>query len=399
MFGGRRCVLSAMAALGLLLASCSSGEDGALPMYAIERTAYEDVLVVEGQTESVNSLNINCPSDVNGTIISIVESGTLVKEGEVVCEIEDVNLANNFEELTLELESAYAELEKLNASQRLEYALLEAQVKNNDAETLLAGFDSIQMQYMSLVERKTKELQLERARIERERLLKKVDATKVMQKTDVMRIEKRIEHIKRRLKIVRERKESLILRAPKEGIVVRSKRWPWGDERWTIGDDVWNGRVVLTMPDFDSIKVIIYVQETDFKRLHMGDSIMYTFDAVPGNCGWGRITKIASVGVARTAGSQVKSFEVEASIDSLLAPVEPGLSARSHIYMERIPDRIVVPTISIFDEDSLKVVYVKKGRKYEAREVKLGIGSPKMTIIDEGLETGEQIALIRPKEK
>jgi len=58
-----------------------------------------------------------------------------------------------------------------------------------------------------------------------------------------------------------------------------------------------------------------------------------------------------------------------------------------------------VPTISIFDEDSLKVVYVKKGRKYEEREVKLGIGSPKMTIIDEGLATGEQIALIRPKEK
>jgi hypothetical protein len=44
-------------------------------------------------------------------------------------------------------------------------------------------------------------------------------------------------------------------------------------------------------------------------------------------------------------------------------------------------------------------VYVKKGRKCEPREVKLGIGSPKMTIIDNGLEPGEQIALIRPKEK
>ena len=67
--------------------------------------------------------------------------------------------------------------------------------------------------------------------------------------------------------------------------------------------------------------------------------------------------------------------------------------------MEHIEDKIVVPTISVFDKDSLKVVYVKKGRKYEPREVKLGIGSPKMTIIDNGLEPGEQIALIRPKEK
>lgn len=399
MFGGKRCVLLAMATVGMLLVSCSSGEDGTLPTYAIERMAYDDVLVVEGQTESVNSLNVYCPPEVDGTIINIIESGTLVTAGDVVCEIEDANVANNFEELTLELESAYAELEKLNASQRLEAALLEAQVKNNDAETMLAGFDSLQMLYMSPVERRTKELELERARIERDRLLKKVDATKVMQKTDVMSIEKRIERIKRRLETEKERKESLVLRAPKDGIVVRAKQWPWGDKTWTIGDNVWDGRVVVTMPDFDSIKVIIYVQETDFKRLHMGDSVMYTFDAVPGNRGWGRITKMASVGMARTEGSQVKTFEVEASIDSLLAPVEPGLSAHSHIYMKHISDVIVVPTISVFDEDSLKVVYVKKGRKYEKREVKLGIGSPKMTIIDEGLKAGEQIALIKPKDK
>lgn len=399
MLGSRKYSFSVVAAVAMLVTSCSSGEDGALPAYAIERMVYEDVLVVEGQTESVNAVTISCPPDVDGTIISIVESGTLVKEGDVVCVIEDVNIANEYEELTLELESAYAELEKLNASQRLETALLDAQVRNNDAETMLAGFDSIQMVYMSPVERRTKELQLERARIERERLLKKVDATKVMQKTDVMRIEKRIQRIKRRLSTEKERKESLTLRAPKDGIAVRSKRWPWGNETWIIGDNVWDGRAVVTMPDFDSIKVVLYVQETDYKRLHMGDSVMYTFDAVPGNRGWGRITKMAAVGMARTEGSQVKTFEVEASIDSLMQPVEPGLSARCHIYMEHIEDKIVVPTISVFDKDSLKVVYVKKGRKYEPREVKLGIGSPKMTIIDNGLEPGEQIALIRPKEK
>ena len=249
MLGSRKYSLSVVAAVAMLVTSCSSGEDGALPAYAIERMVYEDVLVVEGQTESVNAVTITCPPDVDGTIISIVESGTLVKEGDVVCVIEDVNIANEYEELTLELESAYAELEKLNASQRLETALLDAQVRNNDAETMLAGFDSIQMVYMSPVERRTKELQLERARIERERLLKKVDATKVMQKTDVMRIEKRIQRIKRRLSTEKERKESLTLRAPKDGIAVRSKRWPWGNETWIIGDNVWDGRAVVTMPD------------------------------------------------------------------------------------------------------------------------------------------------------
>ena len=391
-------MLSCMAAMGLF-ASCSFGEGGALPTYVIQRRAYEDMLAIDGYTESVNSVNINCPPDVDGTIISIVETGTLVKKGDVVCVIEDVNIADSYDRLVLNLESAQAELEKLKASQQLEFALLEAQVRNNDAEAMLAGVDSLQMLYMSPTERRTKELQLERAAIERTRLLKKVEATKVMQKTDVMRIEKNIERLERRLESEREKKESLTLRSPKDGMAVRGRRWPWSDETWTIGDNVWNGRVVVTLPDFEDMKVLIYAQEAEYKRLHMGDSVMYTFDAMPENCGWGRITKIASVGQTRTEGSQVKSFEIEASVDSLLAPIEPGLSARCHIYLKHIPDTIVVPTISIFDKDSTKVVYVQQGRQYEEREVTLGTSSPKMTIIADGLHEGERIALIKPRKE
>lgn len=399
MFGGKRIVLPYVAVIGIAFASCSSGMEGKLPSYAVERRDYEDVLVMEGYTESVNSVNINCPPNVDGTIVNIVESGTYVKEGDVVCIIEDVGVANSFDRLTLDLESAYAELEKLKASQRLDSALLDAQVKNNAAEAMLAESDSLQMIYMSATERETKKLQLQRAAIERERLLKKVESTKVMQKIDLMRMEKHIAWVKRNLEAERKKMESLKIRATKDGLAVRGRRWPWSDETWNVGDNVWNGRSVVTLPDFDNMKVLLYAQETEYKRLHMGDSVMYTFDAMPENRGWGRIIKLASVGQTRTSGSQVKTFEIEASVDSLLAPIEPGLSARCHIYIKHIPDTIVVPTISVFDKDSLKVVYVQNGRKYEEREVTLGIGSPKMTIISNGLNEGEQIALIRPRKE
>lgn len=378
------------------LVSCSSGDGSKQPLYTIERCAYDDILVIEGYTEPVNSMNIHCPRHVEGTIVSIVETGTQVKKGDVICVIEDANVSNSYERWTLDLEAAYAELEKLKISQYLESVLLEAQVQNNEAEALLAEFDSIQMLYMSPAERRIKELQLERAAVERNRLLKKVEATKVIQGIDVMRIEKRIEWIKRCLEEDRKKMESLTMRAPKDGIAVRAKRRPWSDVTWTIGDNVWNGRVVLSLPDFDDMKVMIYVQETEYKRLHVGDSVMYTFDAMPDNCGWGHITKLASVGKERIEGSKVKTFEVEAAIDSLLAPVESGLSARCYIYLKHVPDTIVVPTVSIFDKDSLKVVYVNKGGRYEERAVTLGLSSPKMTIVADGLSEGERIALIQP---
>lgn len=397
MSGGCKMMLSCMTAIGLVLASCSSGMEGKLPSYAVERRAYEDVLVMEGYTESVNSVNIHCPPNVGGTIIHIIESGTYVKKGDVVCVLEDANIAESCERWERSLESAYADLEKLKASQRLDSALLDAQMRNNEAEAMLAGFDSLQMLYMSPTDKETKKLQLERAAIERTRLLKKVKSTRMMQKIDLMRSEKHIAWVKRNLDSERKKMESLTIRSPKDGLAVRGRRHPWTHDTWTIGDNVWDGRIVVTLPDFDGMKVLFYAQETEYKRLRMGDSIMYTFDAMPDNRGWGRITKLASVGKARTHGSQVKTFEIEASVDSLLAPIEPGLSAHCHIYIKHIPDTIVVPTISVFDKDSLKVVYVQNGRKYEEREVKLGIGSPKMTIIADGLREGEHISLIKPR--
>ena len=146
------------------------------------------------------------------------------------------------------------------------------------------------------------------------------------------------------------------------------------------------------------MKVLIYAQETEYKRLHEGDSITYTFDAMPGNRAWGRITKLSPVGQTRTQGSAVKTFEIEASVDSMLTPVDPGMSALCRVYLRHIPDTIVVPSISIFDKDSLKVVYVEHKGHFEERQVTLGESSPRSTIITDGLAIGERIALIKPKE-
>lgn len=393
-------ILSCVAAvMGVMIASCGRRDAGALPTYTVERTTYEDVLVLDGVVEAVNSMNIYCPADVDGTIVSIVENGTRVKKDDVVCVVEDMNVANKYDQLILDIESAHADLEKLRATQRMEYALLEAQVETNDAEAMLADADSLQMLYMSAVERRIKKLQLERAAIERERLLKKMEATKVMHQADVTSAEKRIERLERQREEERKKMESLTIRAPKEGVVVRAKKRHRGDETWNIGDNIWQGRVVATLPDPRKVKAMLYVPETEYKRMQVGDSVWYAFDAMPDNRAWGRITKMASVGQERTRGSKVKTFEIEASVDSLTTPVEMGLSVNCHVYVSSVPDVLAVPTICIFDKDTLKVVYVQHGRRYEERVVTLGIGSPKMTIVTDGLHEGERVAMIRPKER
>ncbi|MBQ2970872.1 MAG: efflux RND transporter periplasmic adaptor subunit [Bacteroidaceae bacterium] len=401
MLGGRKKIvlLGVIAMIGMFFVSCSSEGRSNLALYTVERGAFDDVLRIEGFTESVSSISLTCPQDADGSIEYLVESGTMVKKGDTLCIIDDPRIEERYESWMLSLENVYADFESAKANAKMELALLEAQVRTNEAETLIAGLDSVQLLYLSPTERRIKELQMEQAVINRSRLAKQITAQKAILQADIKRIESQISQVERRVEKQRKLLESLVILAPKDGLAIRARRWPWSTQTWLVGDNVWDGRAVVTMPSVDSVKVLIYAQETEYKRIDVGDSIEYTFDAMPENRAWGRITKLSPMGLKRTEGSEVKTFEIEASVDSLLQPIDPGLSANCRVYLQHVPDTLVVPTVCVYHRDSTNVVYVRKGKKYEEREVKLSITTPRSSVIAEGLHEGEQITLIKPDDK
>jgi multidrug efflux pump subunit AcrA (membrane-fusion protein) len=75
---------------------------------------------------------------------------------------------------------------------------------------------------------------------------------------------------------------------------------------------------------------------------------------------------------------------------------EPGFTANCRIFLKQIKDTLLVPQIAIFEEDSLKVVYVKQGKQFDMYQVTTGISSPKEAIITAGLQGDEVISLVRP---
>jgi hypothetical protein len=65
--------------------------------------------------------------------------------------------------------------------------------------------------------------------------------------------------------------------------------------------------------------------------------------------------------------------------------------------LKRVPDVIVIPQVAIFEEDSMKVVYVKNKNGFEQRQIETGISSPKEAVITKGLKKNEKIALSKPQ--
>ena len=377
------------------LFSCTSHENKELPTYVVSQGNYESTVVVDGFAEPLRSSSAACPAYVEGVIAFMVEDGTIVNEGDVVCVVEVQELQTNYDQLLVNLENAEVGLNKTKADLGAQYALLEAQVKTNEAEAEIAHLDSLQLKYLTPNQAKIKELELERVTIDKERYEKKLKALAVIQQSEIRRYEMEIQQFANRVQSVKTQLDGLTVKAPKGGLAIRSIYRMTG-KKLQVGDPVWHLMPLVTIPELSEMKIKITAPEVDYKYINIGDSVIYTFDAMPDNVAWGKITMKSPVGQQYKEGSKVKFFEIEASIDSTLKMPEPGFTASCRIVLQQIKDTLVVPQIAVFEKDSMKVVYVKNNNRYEMRQVLTGVSSAKEVVITSGLQYNEVVSLAMP---
>jgi HlyD family secretion protein len=379
------------------LFSCQLDKGNESAQYRLFPDSYVDDLVLEGSVQAMNSSTIVCPSHIEGTIIFLIEDGAMVKQGDTVCIIENREITDYYETMIDRVEQTRAQYNKGKADLEMSFALLMAQVKSNEAQTAITNLDSAQLQYLSPQQRKVKELQLKIASVEKEKYQTRLSFLEKINDSELKRLQLQIQQTQSQADRIKSIIDGMVMVAPLNGMALRSQS---RQTRSALqeGDLVWEGMPLVEIPDLSKVRVTIMASEPHYKRIKVGNSVSYTFDAMPGNLAWGKIERKASVGQSISRNSKVRQFEVSATVDSFLVLPEVGLSAKARILLTQITDTIVVPQLAIFDDDSLKVVYVKqKGNNYEKRQVVLGKASPTNAIIAAGLQGDETLSFIKPK--
>jgi HlyD family secretion protein len=377
-----------------LLFSCQSHDQSPISTYTVKTTDFVDILEINGITEPVQTTSIGCPREADGLITFIVKDGAYVNEGDTVCILEDSNLKKRYDEAVVNLETTKAELNKIKADLDLRYALLEAQVKNNAAQTEISNLDSLQLQYLTKNQQTIKRLELRQVAIEKAKLEKKLKSLAIINQSELKKTEFRIQSLTFQIQSSKEQLEGLVIKSPKQGIVTRAMHY--SGRKVQEGDNLWAGMTMVNIPDLSKMKVMITASEGDYKRISENNLVEYSFDAMPKNKAWGKILKKSPVGKPIKENSKVKLFEIEATIDS--ANIMPGIgqSANCKVILKRINHSIVIPQIAVFEQDSMQVVFVKNGGKFEMRQVATGTSSLKSTIVIKGLKVGEKISFIKP---
>ena len=391
----------------LFLVSCNSKQQIQIS-YQLERSDFVEKINVTGTVQASNTLTVFSPRiDYSNMIVTyIIDEGSLVTAGDTICILETPDIIQRYEDLESRYDRIKMDINKLIIDNEISLSALESQLKNMEIKLALNSLDSVQKQYAPLSKQTLFALELEKAKIEKTKLQKKYAAQKQIYQADLRRLNSRLTTNENQLKATREQINSLTITAPQDGMILHTvaPRMMRGYSRGilTVGgkiglnSSVFTNMPLLQMPDLKEMQVMLEVQESDYKRILTGQKVDIYIDALGRMKTTGEVKRKSLAGKSPWEQSDIKQYEVLVSVDSLHSALKPGLSANCEVRVSEVKDTVVVPTLAIFERDSLKLVYVSNGEKFLAVPVEVGLSNSSASIISKGLTGIELIALSEP---
>ncbi len=392
----------------LLTLSCNRTNRAGIITCDLKRSDFVERINVTGIVQSVNNTNVSAPRTSYGimTVTHLAEDGSIVKKGDTICILSSPNLFTSYESFVTDLENMEAELKKMEADNALNLSLLKAQLATTDAQMRISSLDSVQMKFAPPVKQQLLALEMEKSAIEKVRLEKKLKAQKIIDDSGIRQMRSRIMQQQLRIQTMKDQINSLIIIASRDGFVMHTEApvvmIMSSSGAGTLGgkieegSNIFSNMALLQFPDLSKMQISSEVSETVYKQIARGQKVKVSIDAVSNLNTTGLINRKMPVGKTRQTNTKVKTFEVIIDIDSCHSKMKPGLSANCEITVREVNDTVIVPTLAIFGNDSLKKVYVSQGKKFSPVQIETGESNSSHTIVVKGLKGNETIALSEP---
>lgn len=369
----------------------------------LKLTAYATGELRAGRTATL----VAPPAGGTLRLVKLLPTGTSVKAGEVVFEIDPADQEFALAQAKSELAEAEQQIVKMKADTAVkaaedQVALLTARydVRRGELDTAandLIGAIDAQKNVLTLQEARSRLAQLEEDVKERT-LTDQAALAVVLEQRNKARLA-----TERAQSII----DSLVIKAPLNGIVsVKENRDAAGNfgffgmvlPEYRQGDTTSAGRAIVDVIEAGRMEVRAKINETDRDNLQSGQLAKVQSDALPGE------TFTAKVGALSGLASRgywwevtaVRQFDVSFAFENPDPRLRAGSSVRLIIDGREIKDALQVPRQCVFEKNGKTIVYARAGDRYERREVKVTNSTESRAVVT-GINEGDVIALIDPE--
>jgi hypothetical protein len=329
----------------------------------------------------------------------MLKSGELVKPGDVVVQLNTSEQEFKLKEAKSDLAEAEQHLLQAKAQREAEkeedaYSLLKAK-----SDVRLAELEARKNPIKAAIEARQNDLALEAARDKLAQLEKNIGNRQTTGNAAIAIQEAARTKAVEAIKTARQNIESMTLKAHRAGYVAIKTSDPNMVGPGTVlppfkvGDSVNPGRAIAEIPNLDKWEVAATIQEIDRGHVSLGDKAEINVIAVPGRKFHGRVSDLGG-----TNGSPwERHFECKLTIDDPVPELRPGMSAIVVMTSGELRNVLWIPAQALFEASGRTFVYLRSGKSFVAKDVKLERRNETRAIIS-GIGEGQEVALSNPLE-
>lgn len=377
---------------------------------AVIRTATISTGVVKrevrltGQTTARNFASITVPimrgpdSGRELILVELAPAGSLVKKGQLIAQLDTQAAKDHVDDVQSTVSQAATDVKKRLAEQAIDWETLQQSLRAAKAEWEQAKLDYSAAEVRTVIDRELLRLDVEEAEARYKELQSELENTRREQRAEI-----------RVLEITKERHEAhrdrhagdmkrLTFIAPMGGLVVMQTFYRGGEmSQIQKGDQVGPGQTFMKIVDTSTMQVEAEVNQSEANLLRVGQKATIALDAFPGVEFPGHVYSIGAMGVQGWRENYyIRNVPVRVALDRFDARVIPDLSAAAAIAVQRQDNALLSPLEAVHVEDGKHIVYVRKGDRFEKREVRLGLRNNTHAAVLDGLNAGEVVALDVP---
>ena len=391
----RRIIIGSVAALvvigggyGVFAALRPNHEIDPSKLAAAERGDLARVVVATGKIQPLSKVEVK--SKASGMVKKLfVDYDDHVKQGQVLCELDKVQLEAVVREAHANFQAAQAARDSAVAT--MERNRVDAE--GPDVPFLKLSMERAEQMYKdgvmakSVVEDAEKNYQL---------ALNKQMSTQrnlIVSRAEIAKAEAQVAQAKAALENAEEDLRNSTIVSPIEGLVL-SRDVSVGDGVSSILILGSQATLVMTLGDTSEVYVQGKVDEADIGKVYLGQAARIVVESFKDKKFIGKVTRISPFGKEK---DNVTTFEVRVSISNPTGELKANMSANAEILLEEKKNVLMVPEAAlIYDKERKASVEIPDPKADNGRKkvpVQIGISNGVKTEISAGLNEKQQVVL------
>ncbi len=387
-YGGIGLVLVLLIAGGLIAATRGGTKIDPSKLQKVEKGDLAKSVVATGKVTPITKVEVK--SKASGIVKKLlVDAGDRVKKGQLLAQLDKVEIEAQVEQSRAAVESAEASL----TSSEADYERAKVDAEGPDVPLLKRAYDrAIGMAKEGVVSTSA----LEDAEKNYELALNKQNVSKAQAtvlKAKIAQSRGQLGQDRANLKQLEEQLSYTDIESPLDGVVL-SRDVEMGDAVSSILVLGSSATLVMTLGDTSSVYVKGKVDESDIGKVYLGQPARIKVESFKDKTFNGVVTKISPMGVEK---DNVTTFEVRVSINNPGGELKAEMTANAEIILEEHKNVLQIPEGAIiYDKDKKASVEIpepsaKEGKKKIA--VNIGISNGAKTELLSGLKEGDQVVL------